>query len=108
MIKVSITKNDVLLGEITIDRLDDNEEVSDYSCRYAVQRGGGNLGLHQRVLRGFSRKKGNPLAIVFAALAQLTPNEMELEGDLDQSDVARRQPRVVREIQAWTSSLRDH
>jgi hypothetical protein len=98
----------ILLGEIAITRLDEEAEISDYSCRFAVERGGSAVGLHQRTITGYGRTKGNVLGLLFAALAQLSPEEMELEGDIGQPDVARRRKGIVPEIQAWTSRLRNH
>ena len=74
----------VELGRIDIENLteDADADVADYSVRFGVERIG-SVGVHQRGVLAFPRKKYNVLALLRQALATLEPNELELEGDFE-------------------------
>lgn len=96
MIIVSIdTKDGQQLGEIRIERLEGNlatyGKAADsyrYVAQYAVERGGA-IGVHSRSFT-FPRLKGNVLALVLAALTELSEEELVLEnGPVDPSELDR-------------------
>lgn len=95
MIEVSIKLDpaiwDAEIAKITIEKVQDHEDwTSDYSVRFAVDRLGA-VGLHQRVVRNYDRRRFNVLGLLALALQTLTPEELELEYGTSASDLARRQ-----------------
>ncbi len=79
MIKVSIqTLDGREIALIKIEKLTEGDsEFADYSVRFSVARDDG-IGLHQRAIRNFPRKKANVLALFRQALATLDERELEI------------------------------
>lgn len=96
------------LAELRIDYIG---LVSPSEARYSVQvvtDRGDAIGLHQRAVY-YNFHLNNPLALVKLALDSLDPESFELEDEHPSPpDMARRQPRVVRALQAGASRLRDN
>lgn len=115
MIKVNIFhqesgKPDLLLGEIEIERLPGPNPNPDYSVRFAFENGDTTV-FSQRSIQDFSRQTLNVMRLIERAISELTNEELLLEGDIDgsgSSDMARRQPGVIREIQGWPDQLRNN
>jgi hypothetical protein len=81
------------LAEIRIRRVDStlpDEIAGDYQVRFAVRRGNDMVGMHQRGLVGFFRKKYNALGYVRAVLKLLTDEELELEPGVPPVDTSPR------------------
>lgn len=94
MIEVTIRKTDSdhnpVLARITIENLTQGDgETADYSIRFGVEKSDA-VGLHQRAIYGFPRKRYNALALVRQALNTLEPEELILGGDLNEADPAPR------------------
>lgn len=66
-------------------------DTADYSVRFGVDKMDG-LGLHQRGIRAFPRKKYNVLALLRQALMTLEERDLELDGGLFE-DVPPERPR---------------
>lgn len=119
MIEVYIVRNGEPVGHIELARKsptvpDDGVIISDYSdytVRYAIDRGDGTMGAHSRVIYGFPRKYYNSLALVLQALNALNEKDLKLEREFDPdeatvpADMARRLYGSLREIQAKFSKL---
>lgn len=72
---------DIELGRIEIEHLsDDDGERGNYSVRFGVERIG-RVGIHQRGVLGFPRKKYNVLALLLQALNTLEPSDLELDDE---------------------------
>lgn len=114
MIDVYVCINGEPLAQIEIQNISssDDLEYSDYTVRYAVDRGSA-LGTHSRLIHGFPRKRYNAFALIAVALNTLSQKELELERDFDPdspeaaipSALARRLSGTVRQIQAGFSRL---
>lgn len=88
MIEVIIRNpaTDTELARITIKNIEgETGDLASYSVKFAVERGTA-VGLHQRAIDNFPRKKYNVLALLRQALATLEPKELELERDFDPDD----------------------
>lgn len=78
-------------AKITIEKLVfKTDGTADYSVRFAVDRGTGHVGIHQRVVEDFPRTKYNVLGLLALALQTLSPEELSLEHGTAASDLARR------------------
>lgn len=92
------------LAEIWIRKTSGNQEHGNYSVKYAVERGMA-VGVHQRGIDEFPRKRYNVLALLLQALNTLSPKELELEDDFDpdeapvSTDLARRFRGALRSLQ---------
>jgi hypothetical protein len=73
------------LAKITIENVSDDGdgEFANYSVRFGVEKGR-SVGLHQRGLLNFPRKKYNVFALLLQALNTLDPSELEFDGEWDQ------------------------
>lgn len=81
---------DIELGYMTIENLSDvSEEFGDYSVRFGVDRNE-SVGIHQRAIHKFPRRKYNVFGLVLQALSTLEPSELELDGDLKASSIRRK------------------
>lgn len=97
------------LANIIISRIEptfDEAEQADYEVIF----GHNNVEAAEvftRHIKQFPRLTLNVLALVKSALSTLNPKDLQLDGELS-GYMARRQPRTLRQIQAWADRLRDH
>lgn len=82
---------DMEIGKVLIEKMKTYGELADYSVRFAVERGGRHVGLHQRMVEGFPRTHYNVLGLLALALQTLSPEELSLEPGTEASDLAWRQ-----------------
>lgn len=123
MIEVYIVQDGEPLGHIELQHIerdysavDFKSDWSDYTVRYAVNRGDGTFGAHNRVIYGFPRKYYNVFALVLQGLTALNEKDLKLERDFDldadeatvPADLARRLRRALPAIQAKFSRLHHH
>src|SRR3954454_7002618 len=96
-------KAETELARIEIRNIRKIGDISNYSVKYAVERGMA-VGIHQRGIDEFPRLRYNVLALVLQALNTLSPKELELEDDFNPdeapvpTDLARRLGRALRSI----------
>jgi hypothetical protein len=86
MIEVIIRVKDAVdqpaLARIEIENVSGDDFVlADYSVRFGVDKTA-EVGLHQRAIYGFPRKKYNVLALLRQALLSLEPEDLELQGSI--------------------------
>lgn len=86
------------LGKITIENVGGDEELADYSVRFGVERVK-FVGVHQRGIYAFPRKRYNVFGLLLQALNTLEERDLELDGEVDSSDMARRFRRARLKIQ---------
>lgn len=82
IIRVKDAVNTPALARIEIENVSGyDSDTADYSVRFGVDRMDG-LGLHQRGIHSFPRKKYNVLALLRQALLTLEEGDLELDGGL--------------------------
>lgn len=82
IIRVKDAVNTPALARIEIENLSGyDSDTADYSVRFGVDKKDA-LGLHQRGIHAFPRKKYNVLALVRQALMTLEERDLELDGGL--------------------------
>lgn len=91
----------VELAHIEIENLSvSGGEYGDYSVRFGVHKGEG-LGLHQRGIFGFPRRKYNVLALLLQALNTLEPRELEFVGEWDTRTPIKDLPPIKKKRGFW-------
>lgn len=84
------------LAKVTIENLTEGDgDLADYSVRFGVEKGR-SVGVHQRGVFAFPRKKYNVLALLLQALNTLDPRELEWDGEWDQ----RSKPSHIKELRS--------
>jgi hypothetical protein len=73
--------SEIELGRIEIENISAGLDHANYSVRFAVERVKG-VGIHQRGILNFPRKKYNVLALLLQALNTLDPSDLELDGNI--------------------------
>ncbi len=72
------------LGKITVENITDGDgETADYSVRFGIDKIRA-VGLYQRGIYAFPRKEYNVLALLLQALNTLEPEELKLDGNLNE------------------------
>ncbi len=94
-IYVKIESSDGELARIEIENAGGNLYEGEYIVRFAVSRGKEWVGLHNRSFGAFPRTQYNVLALLMQALNTLDPKELELESDVDPSDLEREVRRAL-------------
>ena len=89
------TESKAELAKITIENVSDDGdgEFANYSVRFGVEKGQ-SVGIHQRGILNFPRKKYNVFALLLQALNTIDPSELEFDGDWDM----RHKPQVLKEL----------
>ncbi len=113
MIRVVVSHDDdgTILAELEIERLGPrlgDVVVADYAARIAVDKVGCES-FYQRSISRFQRKKYSVLQLVLAALLELTDEDMELDGDTDSPNMARKKRGISLALSRQASdSVRRH
>jgi hypothetical protein len=89
------------LAHIEIENVSEgSNDLGDYSVRFGVHKGEG-LGLHQRGIMGFPRRKYNVLALLLQALNTLEPAELEFVGEWDTRPPLQDLPPIKKKRSFW-------
>ena len=108
MISLYVWDDERKLAEVRLDFL---YQIGLDEARYSVQvvtDRGDAIGLHQTTVT-YNFRQHNVLGLIRLALDALSPESFDCEDEHPSPpDMARRQPRVVREIQARKGRLRDY
>lgn len=91
MIEVLITHREsgAELGRIHIENVSEDGEFGDYSIQFGVEKIA-SIGLHQRAIMNFPRKRYNVLALLRQALETLEPRDLELDGKFEDRTYTKR------------------